>query len=74
MLQLNQTCEKQKDPEVHFPLSLYRETLVTHHDQVLLFDQSPVTDYCSKILENGYLILYQLLCHLVLAQNSKAND
>lgn len=55
MLQLNQTCEKQKDPEVHFLLSLYREALATHHDQVLLSDQSPVTDYCSKILEKWLL-------------------
>jgi len=50
MLQLNQTCEKQKDPEVHFLLLLYREAMAIHLDQILLLDQSPVTDYCHKIL------------------------
>lgn len=50
MLQLNQTCEKQKDPEVHFLLLLYREAVAIHHDQILLLDQSPIADYCHKIL------------------------
>lgn len=55
MLQLNQTCEKQKDSKVHFLLVLHRGAAAIHHDQILLLDQSPITDYCCKILEKWLL-------------------
>lgn len=55
MLQLNQTREKQKDRKVHFPLLLYREVMAVNHDQILLLDQSHITDYCRKILKKWLL-------------------